>query len=274
MAHDWKFIEELFAINEGAEDSKYRKTAMDVADKIESALKSGKLASVKTFPGSFMLQGSKPVILVAIRLSDLIDNPAPEHKNIAVRFLAAKTEDNHRASATYKLSGKGLSMIDLFFKFKNAPFTGDKTKDENQMVIWTKHVVKHGAEMFAKKKNAFEHEYIHYLDSMRLKAPWGKVAGATQSKRQAGGLSSAEAGDPLELNAYSQQSMARIKRELDKGKEAKKSLLGGSAQEFIKNITRKKLILPGFFDLLDEVGKRKFLKRLAQMWQEESISDK
>lgn len=112
------------------------------------------------------------------------------------------------------------------------------------------------------------HEAIHFLDQLRYK---GVTVGSAK-KRESGGQA-AYFNSPSEWNAFWQEGAASAERMAQnmKNPQGWKGFFGTSLKEFIGKA--KHSWDEDFIDTMDEVTKRKFLKRLAEFW-DKVIKDK
>ena len=274
---DWFFIEDAYQLAEGEKDKEYRDIAMSVADRLSKAFASGKLKSVDSKKAPTIKSTTKSggksigVYIKSFFAKSILDYSDEYTDDLIISFVVANEKDfaERNASANFVKMNDKQGSVKLFFKSRSMIVGKDEASDKKNADWWDKYVIDNAAKLFKDRENSFEHEYIHYLDSMRFKGNWKDYV-AKFAKKKGKGMTGKEANDPTELNAYMQQAMAKIDRELEfrEGSPLTKKLLGNSAQEFVQNVMKKGYLHSGFWSSLTDENKRKFYKRLAQLWQE------
>lgn len=113
-----------------------------------------------------------------------------------------------------------------------------------------------------KNRSSYVHEFIHFLDRRRLK---GKIKRISSTLR-----AGAEKyfNQPLELNAYIQQAFDSIEEsiaDLELTRDDARVVMGGSPQALAREIESQ---TKEFVDALTPENRKKFLKRVAQLWDD------
>lgn len=259
--------------SEGADDAKHRARALDVYERTLEALKHIK-------PSDLGIPSSREKN-VSVDLGELLDEPelsdlelwfTPWTKHGEGKTGGKDGEFGHTKNKYVKyvrlfvMLGKDVDANELTARAKNIPI--EKWKDL---------IARNASKILQRSKQAFWHEFIHYIDYNRVHPD--SRPGAFQKKNQLGNLKSHDPvdiekkkakyyNDPIEFNAFVQQGLSQIENHLRsiKSKADAQKLVGKSANEFYTLVL--KVLTPSFVKYMDEKFKAKLKKRVAQMYQE------
>lgn len=248
-------LDRYFNIFEGARDEAYRTMALD-------AFKAT-LDGLRDIPEIDMdsPKGNSPV--TSVNIGDTSGNDS--YSELEMHFIA-KEEDAGKKSQTYgrfiQGSGNKPSVIEM-----NVYVPSDVLKKLDAK-SWKKVVKKNATVIMSRMKEAFLHEFIHYLDLQKIDpksrpAVFGKASLAAKSNEL-----NKYYTHPLEYNAFVQQGLAKIQDHLagERDPEKIKKVIGSTPTEFYKLVL--KVIPHGMKTAMDEKYKAKLKKRVAQMWND------
>ena len=233
-------------IVEGAADAHHRMLARDAFRDISKALKSGRPVRWIRQPG--------PHAALSVNVGELLG--APELENLTLTFANTPGKPNA------VLRTKGSHKADIVLDVKVHDRKTGKLHGDIPIERWEPSVKKLSAEMLERKKDEFIHEFIHFLDWIRIGDRAPGVIRKTDRSTPGGYYNS-----PLEQNAFIQQGLSAIESYLD-GKDAKeiKSIIGSSSTEFLQIVMK---VLPKEFTThMNADTKRRLAKRVAQAYND------
>lgn len=247
----------VFGISEGKDDAHFREMARTASDAIEKALKSE--------PGDgAMAFDSRMGPCVALDMETL--SGLGGLGGLKLRFLLMTVEHGSAAGASAAFfnppKGGKPAAITLVFRAKGVSDPGKLTPD-----VWLSKFKKERARLFADRRSAFTHEFIHFLDFMRVSDP--EVARRLMRSAASNATASDKAyyNDSIETNAFVQQALTKLENFLKAADpEKKQQLLGKGDRGFYEWAIG--YFPKGFMDNLDEKNGRKIVKRVMQLRQD------
>lgn len=246
-------LDEYFGIfKERGNDQVMRKRAMDVADAILVGLRTPKASSFEPTVGED--------IGVSLDLSEFLKDKSLE--NLELMFSVG-SKSNKKSSARgeraagFRTYSSGRRQIEIVVDIP--PEAARLVTKTN----WPAVVAKQGAKIFERSKEFFVHEFIHYLDWLRIhpdkrRAVFGKDKTSPEKYFN----------DPLETNAYLQQGLSRVDNHLKgmRNRAEAQNLIGKSPDEFYRIML--KVLNSGIGKYMNDQNKKKLKKRLASMWSD------
>ena len=238
-------LDKYFQIfSERAGDVEARKNLKDVFQKLHSAL-------LKASPNEFHLPKSN-LPIVSINVGALLKDDS--FNDLDIWFLAKTDKEVEKTRGRFVTStSKNRIEVNVEVPVKNI---------EQQK--WKKLVEKSAAVILERAKDVLWHELTHYIDNKRIgnKKAYNKSVRATKSRDF-----DVYYNDPLEYNAFLQQSFTRLEDFLSTAsKEDATKLIGKSADEFYKLVLQ--VLPPNMEKHLTRNFKNKIKKRTYQMWKD------
>lgn len=200
-----------------------------------------------------------------LNLKDLLREEALGDLLLVFRLQQGGQEPTtRRARATFKSSIKtgGKNTISIILRLK---------EEEGRQItldMWKKFVEAKGLKLFEDAQYTFIHEFIHFLDHLRVSDPEVLRTGSLSAGTASQADDDKYYNNPLETNAYTQQGFSKIDDLLKKSatrKQVVKVAQEGPHQfhEFALGAFSKK-----FLKNLEEPNKRKLAKRILQLRDE------
>lgn len=235
-------LDDMFPLDEGAEDASYRRKAEKVYNKL--------LQEVQADPDIFVQSmGSSNTISHAAML---------ERDPTDLMLYITYTPEHGDASYTPANETKGLPARIVISIHDDADAIARRKESMKKENGWSFNLVAHDVVADPKFKSVFTHEYVHHMDTLRRK---GAVSVSNRGESEAGYYQ-----HPFEQNAYMQEIFADIENEAKL--HPQEWMLLPHEEFYKKALAYAQKSHPKFMGAMRKRQLPHFKKRVMQLWQD------